>query len=229
MKLLRRLCCALVLSACSEARDLVEDAGAVTDVVRATDTVIATDAVSVTDVVAPADVQGTMDAGGARDSGAAGRVVINEVRASGDDWIELYNPGATTVDLAGLGVTDSETADGTTARVADKVVFPPGTTLGPGEYLLVVADLSMPGMGPQTTCLADAGPSRCFHAGFGISSSRGETLHLLDAMDRPVDRLAFPADGDGGVPSGQTWARLPNGGGTFGRGAPTPGAANRAP
>jgi hypothetical protein len=78
-------------------------------------------------------------------------------------------------------------------------------------------------------CLADAGPMRCFHAGFGISASRGETLHLLDAMDRPLDRVAFPPDGDAGVPSGQTWARLPSGGATWGRAVPTPGAPNRTP
>jgi hypothetical protein len=154
---------------------------------------------------------------------------LRDEDGSTPDWIELYNAGTATEDLGGLGLTDSDSADGTTARVADKVVFPPGTSLAPGEYLLVVADLMTPGMGAQTMCLADAGPMRCFHAGFGISSSRGETIHFLDAMDRPLDRAAFPADGDAGVPAGQTWARLPNGTGAFARAAPTPGARNAAP
>lgn len=54
-------------------------------------------------------------------------------------------------------------------------------------------------------------------------------MHLLDPSDRVIDRADYPADGDGGVPSGQTLARIPNGVGAFARGAATPGAANRAP
>lgn len=187
--------------------------------------------VSTQDAVTPAqDVVSAQDAPAPQDAGAMpGRVVINEVRGAGEDWVELYNVGGATVDLSGYGLTDSDSADGTSARIATALRFPSGTTLGAGEYLLVVADLSMPGMGPQTVCLMSGGPMRCLHAGFGISASRGEAVHLLDPSDRVIERADYPADGDAGVPAGQTFARVPNGVGAFTRAMPTPGASNRAP
>jgi Lamin Tail Domain len=60
-------------------------------------------------------------------------VAITEVLANplgpepAQEWVELRNLGADTVSLAGLGIADS--------RAADPL---PATTLGPGEYALVV-------------------------------------------------------------------------------------------
>ncbi len=70
-------------------------------------------------------------------------VVINEFMASNattladedgdyEDWIELYNPTSETVDLAGWGLSDDLDAP-------FKWAFSPGTTIGPGAYLLVWA------------------------------------------------------------------------------------------
>ena len=70
-------------------------------------------------------------------------VVINEVMtnnetifADGDgdfpDWIEFYNYGERPADLSGHSLSDKDTN-------LDKWVFPAGTILGPGEYLVVFA------------------------------------------------------------------------------------------
>jgi len=74
--------------------------------------------------------------------GAGGPVVISEFVASnnifededGDssDWIELYNPTDTTVDLSGWYLTDS-------AENLNKWKFPEGISLQPDEYLVVFA------------------------------------------------------------------------------------------
>jgi hypothetical protein len=49
------------------------------------------------------------------------------------DAIELFNPGAQPMDLSGMGLTDDPAAP-------FKFTFPAGTTLGGGQYLVLVAD-----------------------------------------------------------------------------------------
>jgi hypothetical protein len=79
---------------------------------------------------------GAVDDGGpALDGGSTGAwagLVLNEVAAAGspDDWFELYNAGTVTLDLGGVGFTDSPTVAAPRAR------FAPGTTLAPGAYLV---------------------------------------------------------------------------------------------
>jgi hypothetical protein len=172
---------------------------------------------------AGADVRLPMDVVTPVDSGA-GSVVVNEVRASGDDWIELFNPGTAPVDLGGYGVADLDTDSGL-PRVASAVRFPAGTTIAPGAYLFVLADVGDAGAGPQTACL-DGGPTPCFHAPWGISASRGETVSLVDPQGRVVAQGVFPMNA---VTSGRSWGRLPNGTGPFAANRPTPGAPNAAP
>ena len=46
-----------------------------------------------------------------------------------EEWIELYNRGSTSVNLTGWRLED-----------AVEYVFPAGTTIGPGEYLVVAND-----------------------------------------------------------------------------------------
>lgn len=57
----------------------------------------------------------------------ADSIVINEVRSEGEDFIELFNRGTTTVDLAGWRVGDNS---------SETVTLPPGTTLAPGPYFM---------------------------------------------------------------------------------------------
>lgn len=175
----------------------------------------------------PTDAGAPTDTGAPTDQGTPGmaRLVVNEMRASGDDWVELYNAGDAPIDLGGYGVADTE-ADGGAPRTSLAVRFPTGTTLGPGQYLFILADVADAGAGAQTSCLADSGIARCYHAGWAISASRGETLSVIDARDNVVVRVTYPPNA---APSGQSWGRLPNGTGEFAANRPTPGASNQAP
>jgi hypothetical protein len=149
-------------------------------------------------------------------------VVINEISASGDDWVEITNVGAAPFDLGGLAVAD---ADMGVPKVAEAVRFPAGTTLGVGEFLLILGQQMTAPPGPQTTCLA-GGPDTCYYATWGISASNGERLYVLSADDQVLAIADYPPNA---VPIGQTWGRLPDGSGDFAPNAPTPGAANQGP
>jgi hypothetical protein len=84
------------------------------------------------------------------------------------DWIELYNPGASAVDLSGWSLTD----DGN----ARKFVFPTGTELGPDAYLIVWCD----------TQFGDPG----LHAGFALDR-QGKSLFLYDAPGNRIDAMSY--------------------------------------
>jgi len=114
------------------------------------------------------------------------QVKINEIMASNestvadpqgeyDDWIELYNPTALTLDLAGLYLTDD--VDAPTAWQFP--LFEPELTLiEPGGYLLIWAD-------------DDAGDTG-LHATFKLAAA-GEAVGLFDAdgLTR-LDTIEFP-------------------------------------
>lgn len=189
--------------------------------------VVDADVATVSDGGSPMDAGNPSDVPPAVDVPSGTSVVINEVRAVGDDWIELKNVGTAPVDLGGLVLADTDTSvDGGAPRPSDGVRFPAGTSLAPGQHLLVVADLADAGAGPQMTCLGASGPTTCFHAGFGISASRGERLYLLESGGAVVATADYPANA---VVDGRTWGRLPDGTGPFAACAPTPGSANAAP
>jgi CotH kinase protein/Lamin Tail Domain/Bacterial Ig domain/Bacterial TSP3 repeat len=75
------------------------------------------------------------------------------------DLIELYNAGATAVDLAGLSLTDD-------ATLPSRFVFPFGTTLEPDAYLVLLADAP------------DGTPG--IHLGFSLGR-KGEGVYLFDS------------------------------------------------
>jgi hypothetical protein len=147
-------------------------------------------------------------------------LVINEISAAGDDWVELYNTSSKALALAGLRLADD---DAGMPKLAEAITFPVGAELKPGAYLFVLADLKGTAMtGEQSMCAP--GPSPCFHAPWGISKS-GDTIYLLNGTQISLS-AEYPKSG---VLDGQTWGRLPNGTGSFAAVKPTPGAANVAP
>lgn len=98
------------------------------------------------------------------------RVVINEFMASNDtkaadefgefdDWIELYNAGEQTASLADCSLTDDP-------EQLALYMFPPDTTLAPGQWLVVWAD-GTPEQGS-------------FHAGFTLSSAADRFFLVRD-------------------------------------------------
>ncbi len=91
---------------------------------------------------------------------------INEIYASGDDWIELYNALETTKDISGFTISD----DG------NQYTLPSGITVpAKGFLVLLCNDL---GVGLNTN--------------FRLASA-GETVSLENASGTLIDRVEFPS------------------------------------
>ncbi len=111
-------------------------------------------------------------------------IVINEINyhhrpdvtatsyvANAEEWIELYNRGTQTVNLAGWRFND-----------AVQFTLPTGTVLAPDNYLVVARDAAaLSAKHPGITILGD----------FSGSLNAGEQLTLLDANDNPADEVRF--------------------------------------
>lgn len=149
------------------------------------------------------------------------KIVINEMHAVTEDWVEISNEDTIEADLSDVGLTDKAT-DGT-PELTKAFRFPAGTKLAPGAYLIIVANLKDPPLGPQTTCLMAGGPSVCYHAAWGISSTNGDRIYLLSPTDEVVDVATYPM---AATPDTQSYCRLPDGTGNFQACTPTPGAEN---
>lgn len=145
-------------------------------------------------------------------STGTGELVVNEIVSSNKrslvdnalgtpDWIELYNAGTAALDLSGYGISDN-------MRDLHKFVFPKGTTIGAGEYLILYA------MSRTEDMAADA-----LVTDFGLSKS-GDYLFITDAYFGLVAQMDVPA-----LYTDVSYARATDG--TYGySGVPTPGAEN---
>jgi len=116
---------------------------------------------------------------------AAGDIMINEVMTSNSqyapedngvsyDYIELYNKGSKTVDLAGYGLTDN-TANPAKWKFGD-------VSIEPGHYLLVMAS----GLAND-----DSVKKKYIHTNFKLSA-QGEILALYDDQGKLLDRYNLP-------------------------------------
>jgi hypothetical protein len=194
----------LVLASCSEAADGARSTpGADASVAEVQDS----GADPARDAIAPIG-----------DAASKGGVVINEISGKGSEWVELYNAGATAVDLSGFQIADGE-KDAGTPKLSEAALVPQGTILSPRSYLVATkmsADASAP------SC-PDGGESYCLGFRFGISNSEGDVVYLIAPGGVVAERADYPA---GVVGSNQTWGRSPNGTGAFQITAPTPGASN---
>lgn len=135
--------------------------------------------------------------GGANRTAALPAVRINEIQAAGsEEWIELQNPGTHTVRLDGWSLSDDSDPR--------QFVFPPGTSLAPGAFLVVPSTAStLPGL---------------LRAPFRLDRS-GEIVALFDASTNRVDLVRY-----GEVPDSYTSGRSVTGQWTLCE--PTPGSAN---
>jgi len=128
---------------------------------------------------------------------------ITDENGQYEDWVEIFNPGSETVDLEGMFLTDDPVLD-------TRWQFPAGTSLDPGQFLLVWCD-SDPEDGPM-------------HASFKLSGA-GEQCALFSSLahgHQLIDSVTFGAQNsdisygriiDGGV----QWDNFEN---------PTPGSSN---
>lgn len=140
-----------------------------------------------------------------------GEVVINELMPVNtvtatdqdgeyDDWIELFNTSGHTVDLGGAYLSDNPLNQA-------KWAFPVGTTIEPGQYLIVWAD--------------EDGAQAGLHANFKLASG-GERVTLSDAGGiNIVDETEY-----GAAQPDVSFARCPNGTGPFISAPPTFQAVN---
>lgn len=119
-------------------------------------------------------------------------VVMNEIYTRGTtanpDWIEIYNPTSSAIDLTGFKIYDIGGQSGT----KPKKEFPSGTIVPANGFYVIVTD--------------DSDPS-----GFGLSSN-GEEVWLENASGTVIDDVTFPAlattESYGRQPDGGTWAVL---------------------
>jgi len=91
-----------------------------------------------------------------------------------EDWVEIYNPGPSSVDLGGWHLTDD-------AGEADKWTFPSDTVIGTDEYLIVFASGT-----------SGIDPFGFLHADFKLKSN-GEFI----ALTRPDQSVASSFGPDG--------------------------------
>lgn len=117
-------------------------------------------------------------------------IVINEIHANPpenhipEEFIELFNPSPSVQDLGGWRLSS-----------AVDFVFPPGTTIAPGAFLLIAED---PATLQATQGVTALGPFE------GNLNSSGETVRLRNADDEVVDEVDYkvgfpwPVASDGG-------------------------------
>ncbi len=148
---------------------------------------------------------------------ALGDIVISEVMSSNQDylpedngetydWIELYNRGSQTINLAGYGLTDN-TGNPGKFRLPDK-------TLAPGEYYTVLAS----GLANDQSI-----KKNYVHTTFKLSAG-GEVLALFNNDGVLQDKLNIDT-----LPRGLSVGRMAQQDGLFYFTQPSPGAANANP
>jgi len=164
---------------------------------------------------------GMPDAGAPMDAGPPNRtLVINEVQASGDDWIEVANVSGADLDVSGFVVT--QTDDMGVAEPGESSPFPAGYTIAAGGHFVVLAGLAALADGVQSDCVLP-GVTECLYATFGVSSGSGDTLVILDGSGAEIERVVVPGNA---ATEDETYARVPDGTGDFVATTPTPAASN---
>jgi hypothetical protein len=94
-------------------------------------------------------------------------IFINEVYASGNDWIEIYNNNSSPKDLTGYKIYD---------KASDKYTIPGNATIPPEGFLILFANDENNGL----------------NTNFKLTSS-GETVYLENPKGDLIDKITFPA------------------------------------
>lgn len=128
---------------------------------------------------------------------AANQKSLKAANGSSPDWIEIENTGDSACDLSGIGLSDGD-------KNRYKFVFPDGTRLDAGEYLIIFCD--------DTDSVSGE-----LHAAFKISAS-GETIYLTAADGTELDTVELPE-----LDTDVSYGRL---GDSFALLKPTPGSSN---
>jgi hypothetical protein len=159
---------------------------------------------------------------------AAAGVAINEIHATGRDWVELFNASPQPADVSGWRLVECDPQG--RPRLSSAARIPRGTILAPRGYLLVLAkqrgkDKKKKETEEASVC-APRGTVPCVRADWRVSQKRGEMVRLIGPEGSLVSEASYPAHA---VPKGRSWARQPDGVGAFAVGDPTPGRPNTPP
>ncbi|MEH2253185.1 lamin tail domain-containing protein [Nostoc sp.] len=127
-------------------------------------------------------------------SSNVGKVIINEVlynetgttTNTNDEFIELYNPSSSTVDLSGFKLADGHlTANDNDGTNGFTYTFPNGTTLQPGKYAVIwIGDNNA---NHQATGAA-------FQGWLGLTpklNNSGDDIWLYDNQNKIIDYIAY--------------------------------------
>ncbi len=143
------------------------------------------------------------------------QVLINEISAANmtglvdgdgdrEDWVELYNSGATAVNLGGWFLSDNP-------NKPQKWVIPNGQTIGAGAYRIIFCS------GKDKIAGAN------MHSNFKITQTKGESVVLTQPNGTTADIYTFNVPNQGN----HSYGRAPNGGAAWKiYSTPTPGAFN---
>lgn len=93
-------------------------------------------------------------------------IYINEIYASGEDWIELFNEGTTAINLSGYKIYDDP---------SNKYTLPIGTTIPANDFLVILANDLNTGL----------------NTNFKLTSA-GETVYLENVDGNVIDKVTFP-------------------------------------
>lgn len=141
-------------------------------------------------------------------------VKLNEVDSQPADWVELFNPGSTEIDLSGYEIRDNSDDH--------RFKLPTATLLPAGGFLVVDENTS----GLIYDDVNNEWNPEAFRAAFGIGGA--DEIRLYDPAGELIDRTGAWAahaaiDGD---QAAATLARCVDGEGKFELATPTPGATN---
>ncbi len=146
--------------------------------------------------------------------------MFNEIRATGEEFLEFFNTGSSAVNLSGFRLTDGT---GNSPRLDRALTFDDTAIVQPGEYLVVLTKQDPSAPGRQTFCPGTV--ESCFHSLWGISEMNGDKLFLIDTDGAIVLSQVYRA---GSSSMSQSWGRLPNGTGSWEPNDATPGLPNVA-
>ena len=138
---------------------------------------------------------------------------INEVNSTGK-WIEIYNDGATEVDVSGYTVTRYNND-----YMEHTATIPDGTTIAAKGFLVLYQSSAGSPVTGAVDCLS-----------YGISTEKFWGVELRDSDGNMVDDtfdVGYPQQVT--VTGGKSWARKTDGGATIEALDPTPGKTNTLP
>ena len=158
----------------------------------------------------------------------ADHIVINEVyyhpvngkdSGRGAEWVEIYNPTNAPVNISGWKISDNPVPDGSNEGYWE---FPQGTTINPGEYIVVTGDAAefnkdFPDITPDfDTNFTNSIPDVTKGGSFSLADD-GDDVHLFNSSGVEIDVMWYGNGGDlestnaaPDVPAGHSIARYYN-------------------